>query len=66
MRRFIVFAEVKSSEHIEEFEDDASDEEIEGTCKESLDTLIGNGDTGWSELTEEEWQSYKKKNRIKG
>lgn len=52
-RRFIVWAQVSHAEHEVVMPATATDEECEAACKDVLDVLIGNGDTGWNELTEE-------------
>ncbi|MDO8641894.1 MAG: hypothetical protein Q7R33_10250 [Nitrosarchaeum sp.] len=68
MKRYLVFLDknvigVETTQEILEFEDDASQEKIEDACADCLDTLIGNElDTGWNELTEEEYQEWKKQN----
>lgn len=57
MRRFEVYLDkqVAGSEpsvEILEFDDDATDEEIQEECAECLQTMIGNElDTGWNEVT---------------
>lgn len=53
-RRFVIWAEVRFAEHTLEMSSDATDEECEAACQEALDTLIGNGDTGWAELGKDE------------
>lgn len=53
MRRFVVWAEVRYSKHEVELPETASDEECEAACRYALDTLIGNGDTGWNELDDD-------------
>lgn len=50
MRRFEIWADVRDEECVIEMPDDASDDECEEACKDALNTLIGNGDSGWNEL----------------
>lgn len=50
MRKFIVWADVRRVEHEVEMPDTATDEECEEACSDTLNTLIGNGDTGWNEV----------------
>jgi hypothetical protein len=50
VRRFVVWADIHHAEHIVEMPPGSSDKECEDACQEALDVLIGNGDTGWSEL----------------
>jgi hypothetical protein len=49
-RRFVVWAHVSGAEHIVEMPAGATDKECEDECRNVLDTLISNGDTGWNEL----------------
>lgn len=52
-RKFIVWAHVPLWEVSVEMAAGSTDEECEAACADELDTLIGNGDTGWNEITEE-------------
>jgi hypothetical protein len=52
-RRFVVWAEVLHAEHTVEMPANATDKDCEEACREALDTLIGNGDTGWNEVHED-------------
>jgi hypothetical protein len=60
MRKFVVFlnkkvARCSQTEQILEFEDNASDEEIEEACQDCLDTMIENDlYTGWDEIFEDD------------
>jgi hypothetical protein len=66
MRRFIVWANCNHvsgdrdrdiNDEILEFEDGVADDTIELECVDCLDTMIGNNfDTGYNELSEEEYQ----------
>lgn len=49
-RQFIVWAEVRDSNGTIETPAGASDAECEAACREALELLISNGDTGWNEL----------------
>jgi hypothetical protein len=49
-RRFRVWAEVRDGETTVELPAGATDAECEEACREALDLLISNGDTGWNEL----------------
>jgi len=60
MRRFEVWLDrcvpgVMTDTDIVELPDDATEEQIQEVCMDSLDTLIGNNlDTGWREIDESE------------
>lgn len=49
-RRFVVWVDVSRREEIVEMPSTATDEKCEEACRDVLDVLISNGDTGWSEL----------------
>lgn len=53
-RKFYVWAEVRESSCVIEMPDDATDEECDAECVDALDSLIGGGDTGWNQVTDEE------------
>lgn len=57
MRRFVVWAEIRKSEVEIEMPDNATDEECEAACSDALETMIGNGDTGWNEVHEDGTES---------
>lgn len=67
MKRYLVYLDknvtgVDPDEEILEFKDEISEEEIEEACGDCLETLIGNNiDSGWVELTKDEYQKWKKK-----
>lgn len=52
-RRFVVWADVRHAETTVEMPPGSSDKACEEACREALDTLIGNGDTGWNEVHED-------------
>ena len=70
MKRYLVYLDknvvgVEADEEILEFEDSVPETVINDACADCLDTLIGNNlDTGWTELTEEEYREWKKKNEV--
>jgi hypothetical protein len=52
-RKFVVWAEVRRVEETVELPASALDLECDAACEDVLDTLIGNGDTGWNEVLED-------------
>lgn len=49
-RMFLVWADVSRREELIELPGTATDKECEDACKDALEVLISNGDTGWNEI----------------